>query len=349
MNWPSVFRQSMPHGFDVPSAKTSNFFVFGWYRQTPPFIRVSGPSSAGFTVALREDAVQPVEPAVRPPLEGVQRLVRVLAAEPLQQRLELARLVVLVLDEPEVRRRPDEHPAVPDLDPGGQVERPEAGLLPLLGHREVLPLGEHRPLVADAVAVGVFEDDDAVPRGLPLRRPARVLEALDDPDPALLVDGERDRVDHLRLAGEQLHLELGRRPSSACTVSSGVRYGWPDGLRLSNPNSFWAKAGPASEQQGGDGGEGAHRGGAVGRGRCSGSVGESPPGSATGGLLASAGISNSNALRVRGSRRPRGRTPAGRRRDGPADQAYSWYAQRLFWVVLPPQTTGNGTPADAGR
>src|SRR5438105_14532279 len=30
------------------------------------------------------------------------------------------------------------------------------------------------------------------------------------------------------------------------TDSSGVRYGWPDGLRLSNPYSFWAKAGDAA-------------------------------------------------------------------------------------------------------
>ena len=102
----------------------------------------------------------------------------------------------------------DEDAAVADLDAAAQVERAEPGLLPLLGHREVLALGEDGPLVARAVAVGVFEDHDAVARHLALRRALRVLEALDDPDAALLVDGEGDRVDDLRLAGEELDLEL---------------------------------------------------------------------------------------------------------------------------------------------
>ena len=103
---------------------------------------------------------------------------------------------------------PTNTPPLPDLDAGAEVERAEPGLLPLLGHREVLALREDRALVADAVAVGVFEDHDAVARRLALRRALRVLEALDHPDAALLVDGERDRVDDLRLAGEELDLEL---------------------------------------------------------------------------------------------------------------------------------------------
>ena len=53
-----------------------------------------------------ENAVQAVQPAVRSPLECVQSLVRVLAAEAVQQHLELAGFVVLVLDEPQVRRAP---------------------------------------------------------------------------------------------------------------------------------------------------------------------------------------------------------------------------------------------------
>ena len=52
---------------------------------------------------------------------------------------------------------------------------------------------------------------------LPLRRALRVLEALDDPDAALLVDGEGDRVDDLRLGGEELDLEAVGAPSCAST------------------------------------------------------------------------------------------------------------------------------------
>src|SRR5688572_11467330 len=57
MNCPSVFRQSMPHGLLVPSAKTSNFFVLGWKRQTPPLI---------FT----GDCASPNPPAPFPKAEG---------------------------------------------------------------------------------------------------------------------------------------------------------------------------------------------------------------------------------------------------------------------------------------
>ena len=122
--------------------------------------RRAGAAHRGF----RGDAVATIEPAVRSPLEGVERFVRVLTAEALQQHLEPARLVVLVLDEEQVRGRTDEHPAVPDLDAGAEIERAQIGLLALLGDGEVLALGEHRALVAHAVTVGVFEDDDFVVR-----------------------------------------------------------------------------------------------------------------------------------------------------------------------------------------
>ena len=58
---------------------------------------------------------------------------------------------------------------------------------------------------------------------LALRRALRVLEALDDPDAALLVDGEGDRVDDLRLGGEQLDLELRRRTLNFATDLLGLQ------------------------------------------------------------------------------------------------------------------------------
>src|SRR5262249_51276656 len=55
-------------------------------------------------LGVGEDAVQSVQPAVRSPLKGIERFVRVLAAEPFEENLELPRLVVLVLDEKKIGR-----------------------------------------------------------------------------------------------------------------------------------------------------------------------------------------------------------------------------------------------------
>jgi len=59
------------------------------------------------------------------------------------------------------------------------------------------------------------------------------------PTPGALVHGHGDRIDDHRLGREQLDLE----PSATFmrrTDSSDVRYGCPDGLRLSKPYSFCA-------------------------------------------------------------------------------------------------------------
>ena len=98
---------------------------------------------------MREDAVAAVEPAVRAPGEGVQRLVRVLVAPAVEQDLRRAgRLVLAVLDrdEQQIRRRADPDAAEADLQAADQVQA----------------LHEDRALVERAVAVGVLEDQDAV-------------------------------------------------------------------------------------------------------------------------------------------------------------------------------------------
>ena len=79
-------------------------------------------------------------------------------------------------------------------------------------HRVRRALEEGGELVGLAVAVGVFEHADAVElRPLVLRR-AEVRVALDDEQPALGVEVERDRVDDVRRGGEQFHHEpLDRR------------------------------------------------------------------------------------------------------------------------------------------
>ena len=114
---------------------------------------------------VREDAVAAVEPAVGPPGEAVQGLVRVLHRPTVEHHLGLARTVLRVLrDEHQFRRGADPHPAVADLDAAHEVE----------------PLEEDGALRVAAVAVDVLEDEDAV-AALALAALARVGHALDDP------------------------------------------------------------------------------------------------------------------------------------------------------------------------
>ena len=75
---------------------------------------------------------------------------------------------------------------------------------------EVQPIGEDGELVGPAVAVGVLEDLDPVVARLAVQHQVRVIDRLDDPEPAALVEREGDRLDDVRLLRKQLELELGR-------------------------------------------------------------------------------------------------------------------------------------------
>ena len=100
-------------------------------------------------VRVREHAVRSVEPAIGAPGEGVEHLVRVLIAPAVEQHLRRARRTVRpVLDrnEQQVRRRADPHAAEADLDAADEIQ----------------VLGEDLAAVEASVAVGVFEDQDAV-------------------------------------------------------------------------------------------------------------------------------------------------------------------------------------------
>ena len=153
-------------------------------------VRVAGLAD----VRVREDAVAAVQPAVRPPDEAVERLVGVLPAPAIEEDLRFTGLVglLVVRDEEQVGGGPDPHPAEADLDAAGQVQ----------------PLEEDGPLVVFAVAVGVLEDDDLVAEftvgdhRAGVRVPPRVGVCLKNPQPAAVVDRERDRLVHVRLGGE---------------------------------------------------------------------------------------------------------------------------------------------------
>ena len=119
-------------------------------------------------------------------------------------------VAVGVLQEEDVRRVGDPDAAVADGDAGGDVQ----------------PLGEDRELVGLAVAVGVFENLDAV--AARARLAARIFEAFGDPDPAALVEGHGHRIDDVRLAATSSTVNPGGTVILA--IASAGDSGGPGGL-----------------------------------------------------------------------------------------------------------------------
>ena len=143
-----------------------------------------------------EDAVRHVELAVGAPGEAVEQLVPVLEAEAGEHLGLLVgdAVAVGVAHEPQMRRLAHVHAAVPDQQAGGERHA----------------VGEDGHLVGAAVAVGVLEDLDAVAALLAGLGAERILIEFQHPQASALVEGHRDRVHHLGLAGEEAHLEAGR-------------------------------------------------------------------------------------------------------------------------------------------
>ena len=133
--------------------------------------------------------------------------VRVANAPAGVHHLARVRLVVAVrvLEKQEVRLRGDDDAAV------GERE----------ARRHVEVLGEDGELVGATVAVGVLEDLDPVVARVAVEHLVRVVHRFDHPQPAALVERHRDRLDDVRLAGEQLDLELARRLDELRRVRRG--------------------------------------------------------------------------------------------------------------------------------
>ena len=184
-------RRRRPRGCWSPRRRAGTRCVLGWMRNRAQ-VNSNVLAARCLTCAVVEDAVEAVEPAVGAPGQRVGQLVRVVAAEAGDDDLAACR--------PCRRRRcpcrnrmsgelATQTPPWPTAMPRGDVQ----------------PLGEDGDLVDLAVAVGVFQDLDAVAAragGL-----ARVFEALGDPDAAPLVERHRDRVDDVRLARDELDRE----------------------------------------------------------------------------------------------------------------------------------------------
>ena len=123
------------------------------------------------------------------------------------------RFVILNGDEDEVRA-------------GAEVDAAEAEF----DAREVDAVVENDGfLVECAVAVGVFEDDDAIFAAFAILAPFGVHHAFDHPHAATVVEGECDRLDDVRLTREQRGFEALRQRE----LGSGLLrwHGFIDGLR----------------------------------------------------------------------------------------------------------------------
>ncbi len=103
-------------------------------------------------------------------------------------------VAVSVLQEENVGGIGDPDPAVTDGDGRGNVQ----------------PLGKHGHFVGSAIAIGVFEDFDAI--ASLTGGPAGVLEAFADPDAAPFVEAHRNRIDQIGLVGDEFDLKALRNP-----------------------------------------------------------------------------------------------------------------------------------------
>ena len=144
-----------------------------------------------------EHAVAAVEPAIGPPDERIERLVRVLRAPAVEQDRGLSVgdvVAVGVGDEKEIGRRAHPDAAKPHRQTTDEVE----------------PLLEDLPGVEHVVTVGVLEDEDPV-AGVFVCDLPRVGITLRHPEPAAVVEAHRDRLADVGLGREEFDREAGRR------------------------------------------------------------------------------------------------------------------------------------------
>ena len=144
-------------------------------------------------VRVREDAVRAVQPAVGSPRERVEHLVRVLIAPAVEQDLRRTRRQIrprLDRNEHQIRRGADPHAAEADFDAADEVQ----------------VLDEHLAAVEAPVAVGVLEDQDAIP-ALSLGRAQRIGVRLGHPEAPAIVEREANRPNDVGLRGGKLDRE----------------------------------------------------------------------------------------------------------------------------------------------
>ena len=113
--------------------------------------------------------------------------------------------------------------AVGDEQQLGRAEQPDAAEPELDAAEPLDVVGEDRPPVEPAVAVGVLEDQDAVAEAeVELLGAVGVGVVLGDPEPPAGVPGHRDRVPHVRLGGEDVDPEPRRDRKPAAASAGGI-------------------------------------------------------------------------------------------------------------------------------
>ena len=132
-----------------------------------------------------------IEPAIRPPAQAVDDVVADgLHVESVEQHLRLAiRHVVTVF--------------IGDEAQGAVVKHPDAAVADLHAREVAAALPEHLAPVMFAVAVLVFQDDDAVPQlRIPPHGVLRIRVVFRHPQPTLLIPAHRNGLLHIRLGGK---------------------------------------------------------------------------------------------------------------------------------------------------
>jgi len=205
----------------------------------PVAVRRAGPADP----RIGKNAVATVEPAVRSPGETVDDVVFRLETPAVEQDFGRAVrnvVVIAVGNENQLRRG-----AEPDA---AETER-DAGKIAALIEEDV-------PGVEATVAIAVFENDHAVVAGKAVGLPIRVRQTLDHPKAPAIVGGHRDRLNHVRFAGEECYLEAVRDGHAPCRIVEGKRI----------PDVFWFRALATDDRTEGDD-EGADRAERKGRHR----------------------------------------------------------------------------------
>ncbi len=147
-----------------------------------------------------------VDPVVQRPIQGIQQRLhvefvrrerRVITGEPRKNHGPLIghTVPVGVLAIEDVRGGADEYAAIPANHGGGPRQT----------------FGKYRALVEAPVAISVFEPPDAAQL---LGAALRIVAHLDDVEPTVLIEAQRDGIHHQRLGRHQFNAEAGLDPES---------------------------------------------------------------------------------------------------------------------------------------
>ncbi len=151
---------------------------------------------------LSRVAEVPIQPPVRAEDEFVGRVIVLRLARLGEKQFLLVRLPVAIRvgEDENVRRRGDNHAVAQDADTHRRID--------------IASLVEHGRFVGSAVAVGVFENQNAI-AGRPLAGSMPVIHDLANPDAAAIVDIDIRRAGEHRLRSEQ------RRFQTRCHIETG--------------------------------------------------------------------------------------------------------------------------------